>query len=63
MGGKILKLQSEKLFENGERTQAIETAKMMLLDHEPMEKICRYTKLSEEDILKIESGLNTQMYG
>jgi len=35
----------------------IATARMMLADHEPLEKIKRYTNLSEEEILQLKSGL------
>lgn len=34
--------------------KAIDIAREMLKDKEPIEKIMKYTKLSEEEILKIE---------
>ena len=38
----------------GIEEKAIEIAKEMLKDKEPIEKIMRYTKLSKEKILKID---------
>ena len=40
--------------EEGEKKKSIEMAKEMLLDNEPIEKIRKYTKLSEEEIEKID---------
>lgn len=41
------------LKEEGAEQKAIDMAKEMLKDNEPIEKIMKYTKLSKEDILKI----------
>jgi predicted transposase/invertase (TIGR01784 family) len=35
----------------------IATARMMLADKKPLDEIKRYTKLSEEEILQLQSGL------
>jgi hypothetical protein len=40
--------------EEGEKKKAIDMAKEMLLDNEPIEKIKKYTKLSEKEIEKID---------
>lgn len=45
----LLERDREKMEE-----KAIDVAKEMLKDNEPIEKIMKYTKLSEEEILKIE---------
>lgn len=37
----------------GEQTRTQEIARDMLLDHEPIQKIMKYTKLSEEEILEL----------
>jgi predicted GNAT family acetyltransferase len=43
----------KKGIEKGEKKKAIEIAKEMLKDNEPIEKIIKYSKLSREEILKI----------
>lgn len=40
--------------EEGKKEKRINLAKEMLKDKEPIEKIMKYTKLSKEEILKIE---------
>ena len=40
--------------EEGKKEERINLAKEMLKDKEPIEKIMKYTKLSKEEILKIE---------
>lgn len=53
----LLERDREKLEEGREEgfeEKVIEVAKEMLKDNEPIEKIMKYTKLSKEDILKIE---------
>ena len=63
MGGKVLKLESEKNFERGEKLQAVETAKVMFSYNEPIDKICKYTKLTEAEVLEIEKELKAPLYG
>ncbi|WP_342267814.1 hypothetical protein [Candidatus Tisiphia endosymbiont of Empis tessellata] len=41
-------------FNEGQEKKAIEIAKKMLADNEPIEKIVKYTKLSIEEIEKLE---------
>ncbi|WP_176421970.1 hypothetical protein [Fibrobacter sp. UWH1] len=40
----------DAIFEDGEKRQAEETARRMLAENEPMEKIIAYTSLSREQI-------------
>jgi hypothetical protein len=42
----------------GEKRKSIEMAREMLLDNEPIQKIKKYTKLSDEEIEKIKSEIN-----
>ena len=42
----------------GEKRKSIEMAREMLLDNEPIQKIKKYTKLSDEEIYKIKSEMN-----
>ena len=42
----------------GENKKSIEMAREMLLDNEPIQKIKKYTKLSDEQIEKIKSEIN-----
>ena len=42
----------------GEKTAKIEMAKQMLLDDESIDKIIKYTKLSEKEIEKLKTELN-----
>ena len=49
----LLERDREKIAE-GLEEKAIDVAREMLKDKEPIEKIMKYTKLSKEDILKIE---------
>ena len=48
----LLERDREKI-EEGKEEKAIEIAKEMLKDNEPIEKIIKYSKLSREEILKI----------
>ena len=48
-----IKTAEEKGREEGEKNKSIEMAKEMLLDNEPIEKIKKYTKLSEDEIEKL----------
>ena len=48
----LLERDREKI-EEGREEKALEIAKEMLKDNEPIEKINKYSKLSEEEILKI----------
>ena len=53
----LLERDREKLEEGraeGKKEERINLAKEMLKDKEPIEKIMKYTKLSKEEILKIE---------
>lgn len=56
----LLERDREKLEEGREEgleAKAIEVAKEMLKDNEPIEKIMKYTKLSKEEIHKINRSL------
>lgn len=65
MGGNILDLETDRIIELGRReglekglTQgACETAELMLIDKEPLEKIVRYARLPIETILQIKESL------
>ena len=48
------KYLEEKGKEEGIEEKAIDVAREMLKDKEPIEKIIKYTKLTKEEILKIE---------
>ncbi|NOW91091.1 putative transposase YdaD [Clostridium beijerinckii] len=48
----LLERDREKI-EEGREEKALEIAKEMLKDNEPIEKIIKYSKLSKEEILKI----------
>ncbi len=53
----LLERDREKIeegMEKGEKKKALEIAKEMLKDNEPIEKIIKYSKLSREEILKIQ---------
>ena len=53
----LLERDREKLEEGreeGKKEERINLAKEMLKDKEPIEKIMKYTKLSKEELLKIE---------
>jgi hypothetical protein len=43
-----------------EKQTKIEMAKKMLLDNEPIEKIVKYTELTEKEIKNIEKQLNAE---
>lgn len=49
----LLERDREKI-EEGEKKKTLEIALDMLKNNEPMEKIIKYSKLSREEILKIE---------
>jgi hypothetical protein len=49
---KLLERDREKI-EEGKEEKALEIAKEMLKNNEPIEKIIKYSKLSKEEILKI----------
>ena len=49
----IDKIREEYLKEKGGELRAIVTAKEMLKENEPIEKIIRYTKLTKEEISNI----------
>ena len=44
-------------FLDGAQDKAREMARDMLIDNEPIEKILKYTKLSESEILSIKASL------
>ncbi|NRT35359.1 hypothetical protein BJV38_002055 [Clostridium beijerinckii] len=48
----LLERDREKI-EEGKEEKALEIAREMLKDNEPIEKIIKYSKLSKEEILKI----------
>lgn len=50
----IDEIREKYLEEKGSEEKAIDVAREMLKDKEPIEKIMKYTKLSKEEILKIE---------
>ena len=50
----IDKIRENYLIELGSKIRALSTAKEMLKANEPIEKIIKYTMLSEEEILDIE---------
>ncbi|WP_242835755.1 hypothetical protein [Clostridium sp. DL-VIII] len=50
----LLERDREKI-EEGKEEKALEIAKEMLKDNEPIEKIIKYSKLSKEEILKIKT--------
>lgn len=50
----------EKGMEIGEKKKAFEIASEMLKDEEPIEKIIKYSKLTEEEILKLASYSQAQ---
>lgn len=53
MGGNVLELETDRIIERNAR----ETAELMLLDSEPLEKIVRYSKLPIETISQIKEKL------
>ena len=50
----IDEIREKYLKEEGVEEKAIDVAKEMIKDKEPIEKIMKYTKLSKEEILKIQ---------
>ena len=46
--------------ESERHDERIETAKEMLLNNEPLEKIIKYSRLSKETILKLQKEQNLQ---
>jgi predicted transposase YdaD len=48
----------EKGIEKGMELERIEIAKEMLLDREPLTKIMKYSKLSEEQINELKKQMN-----
>lgn len=55
-----MKTAEEKGMEIGEKKKAFEIASEMLKDEEPIEKIIKYSKLTEEEILKLASYSQAQ---
>ena len=53
MGGNVLELETDRILAKGIEQGACETAELMLLDGEPMDKIVRYAKLPVETISQI----------
>lgn len=49
----IDKLREEYLIEQGAKLRAIEMAKVMIKENEPIEKIVKYTMLSRVELIKI----------
>lgn len=49
----------ERGIERGEMKKAIETAKEMLSDGEPIEKIIKYTKLTPEKVEELKEQVNS----
>lgn len=54
----IDKIREEYLKNKGAQERAINTAKEMLKENEPVEKIIKYTKLNRNEILEIIKGGN-----
>ena len=52
----LLERDREKI-EEGREEERIEIAKEMLKDGEPIEKIVKYSKLSEDEILELQKKL------
>ena len=54
-----IRKEKKQLHEQGELMKGLEVAKIMLQDGEPIEKIKRYTGLSEEQIRKLQQELQS----
>ena len=57
VSGMIKTLYDERVYIKGEKDKAKAMAKEMLIDSEPIEKIIKYTKLTEKEIREIEKTL------